>query len=224
MKRKIEIIAVIALFSMVTGVYGQNKDKAIYREAKPGFFQNVILKEDQVISEKQNPDKPRMAFTVDMSNASLPNKMDMYKNVMWHNPTISQGNTNTCWCFSTTSFLESEAYRINKIQVKLSEAYTVYWEYVEKTKGFIESRGTSNFDEGSEANAVPREWKKYGIVPEDAYLGRSADRKYPNDALMVAELKAYLASVKAQNAWDEDAAVATVKAIIIIIWVFLPQR
>jgi len=213
MKRKIEIIAVIALCAMTMSLFGQNKDKAVYKESKPGFFQNTILKEDNVIKEKQNPDKPRMYFTVDLSGASLPNKMDLYKNVQWHNPPVSQGNTNTCWCFSTISFLESEAYRLNKIQVKLSEAYIVYWEYVEKTKGFIESRGKSNFDEGSEANAVTREWKKYGIVPEDIYLGRSADRKYPNDAEMVAEMKAYLDSVKKLNAWDEDAAVSTIKAI-----------
>jgi len=37
-----------------------------------------------------------------------------------------------CWCFSTTSFLESEIYRLTQRKIKLSELHTVYWEYVEK--------------------------------------------------------------------------------------------
>lgn len=38
--------------------------------------------------------------------------------------------------------------------------YTVYWEYVEKTKRYVHERGKSAFAEGSEANAVTRMWKK----------------------------------------------------------------
>ena len=66
---------------------------------------------------------------------------------------------------------ESEIYRISKMKVKLSEMYTVYWEYVEKARRFVEKRGDSDFNEGSEANAVTRMWKKYGIIPESDYHG-----------------------------------------------------
>ncbi len=165
MKRIILFITIIFCIPDCLTLFGQNKDKAIFREGKPGFYQNSIMKDDREVKEKAEPASVNKSFVVDLTNASLPNKFDLYKNQQWHNLPVSQGNTSTCWCFSTTSFLESEAYRINKIQVKLSEMYTVYWEYVEKVKRYIEQRGNSAFAEGSEANAVTRMWKKYGIVP-----------------------------------------------------------
>ena len=174
------------LFSMIiTGLLlilpasGQNKDKAIFIVPKPGFYQNSIMKDDREVRERLNPVKENKVLSVDLSGYQLPNKVELYKNQQWRNPPISQGNTNTCWCFSTTSFLESEVYRISKMKVKLSEMYTVYWEYVDKTRGFIQSRGTSAFEEGSEANAVTRVWKKYGIVPEADYTGLLDGRKVP---------------------------------------------
>jgi bleomycin hydrolase len=194
-------------------VNGQNKDKAVFTVPKPGFYQNSILKDDHEVKELITPVKENKVFGVDLSGYQLPNKMELYKNRQWHNPPVSQGNTNTCWCFSTTSFLESEVYRINKMKVKLSEMYTVYWEYVEKARGFIQKRGNSNFDEGSEANAVTRVWKEYGIIPESDYTGLLDGRKFPNHEDMISEMKTYLQSLKANSAWDEESAVATIKSI-----------
>ena len=147
----------------------QNKDKAVFIVPKPGFYQNSILKDDREVNDKLAPVTERKIFTAELSGYQFPAKVDLYSNKQWHNPPISQGNTSTCWCFSATSFLESEAYRINKLKVKLSEIYTVYWEYVEKARRYIEKRGDSDFDEGSEANAVTSIWKKYGIIPEGRY-------------------------------------------------------
>ena len=204
---------------IVTGVVllmpvnGQNKDKATFIVPKLGFYQNSILKDDREVKEQISPLKERKIFTVDLSGYQLPNKMELYKNQQWHNPPVSQGNTNTCWCFSTTSFLESEIYRINKMKVRLSEMYTVYWQYVEKTRRFIQKRGDSAFEEGSEANAVTEMWKKYGIIPEADYTGLPDGRKYPNHEDMIKEMKSYLESLKNNSAWDEEAAIATVKSI-----------
>ena len=194
-------------------VAGQNKDKAVFTVPKPGFYQNSILKDDRDVKEQVTSIKENKVLGVDLSGYKLPNKMELYKNQQWHNPPVSQGNTNTCWCFSTTSFLEAEVYRINKMKVKLSEMYTVYWEYVEKTRRFIQERGNSAFDEGSEANAVTRMWKKYGIIPEADYSGLPVGRKFHNHEEMIAEMKAYLQSLKANSAWDEEAAIATIKSI-----------
>ncbi len=143
----------------------------------------------------------------------LPNRLDLYPDRYWHNPPVSQGNTNSCWCFSTTSLLESEAMRINKVQVKLSEMYTVYWEYVEKARRYVKERGNSLFDEGSEANAVTRIWKKYGVVPESDYEGLLDGRKFHSHAAMIAEMKEYLAAVKEASAWDEEGVVQTIRSI-----------
>ena len=204
------IISGLVLFMPVNG---QNKDKAIFTVPKPGFYQNSIMKDDREVKGKTTPIKENKILGVDLTGYQLPNKVELYKNQQWHNPPVSQGNTNTCWCFSTTSFLESEVYRINKIKVKLSEMYTVYWEYVEKTRRFIEERSNSAYDEGSEANAVTRMWKKYGIIPESDYKGLPVSRKFHNSEEMITEMKAYLQSLKANSAWDEEAAVATIKSI-----------
>ena len=213
MKRIILFITIIFFIPGCLTLFGQNRDKAIFREAKPGFYQNSIMKDDREVKEKAEPARVNKSFVVDLTNASLPNKIDLYKNQQWHNSPVSQGNTNTCWCFSTTSFLESEAYRINKTRVRLSEMYTVYWEYVEKVKRYIEQRGNSAFAEGSEANAVTRMWKKYGIVPLEAYSGLPDGRKYHNHEAMFNEMNDYLNSVKANSDWNEEAAIATVKSI-----------
>ncbi len=213
MKRRIAFISAIVLCSFTVSLSGQNKDKAVFRESKPGFFQNSIMKDDSNVKDKMEPGKARKSFVVDLSAASLPNKMDLYKNIQWHNAPVSQGNTSTCWSYSTTSLLETEAYRINKVKVKLSEMYTVYWEFVEKAKGYINTRGKSVFDEGSEGNAVTRIWSAYGVVPEDAYTGLTEGRKYQNHDEMLKEMKQYLESLKATSSWDEGAAVTTIKSI-----------
>jgi len=213
MKIKIVTITLLLSCSVFITLNGQNKDKAVFREPKPGFYQNSIMKDDREVKEKAEPERINRSFVVDMTTASLPNKLDLYKNQQWHNAPVSQGNTNTCWCFSTTSFLESEVYRINKVQVKLSEMFTVYWEYVEKVKRYIQQRGNSAFAEGSEANAVTRMWKKYGAVPLEAYPGLLDGRKYHNHEAMFNELHSYLSSLKASSSWDEETAIATVKSI-----------
>lgn len=194
-------------------VNAQIKVKAVFETPGPGFYQKTILKDIREVGERLSPKKEHRVLTVDLSEYKLPDKIALYKNVQWHNPPISQGNTNTCWCFSTTSFLETEAYRISKIKVKLSEMYTVWWEYVEKTRRYIEKRGESAFDEGSEANAVTRMWKKYGIIPESDYTGLLDGRIYPDHEPMIKEMKDYLASVKERSAWNEEEAIATIKSI-----------
>lgn len=210
---KILRIVILVTCSVSLNVAGQNKDKAIFRESQPGFYQNSILRDDREVNAKIESVEVNKNFVLDLTSASLPDKVDLYKNQQWHNTPVSQGNTGTCWCFSTTSFLESEIYRINKIQVKLSEMYTVYWEYVEKARRYIHERGNSVFEEGSEANATTRIWKKYGVVPADAYTGLLNDRKYHNHENMINEMKNYLGSLKSTSSWDEEVAITTIKSI-----------
>jgi bleomycin hydrolase len=194
-------------------VNAQNKVRAIFVTPKPGFFQNSVMKDDREVTERLSPPAEYKILTVDLSDNHYPAKVSYYTNTQWHNPPVSQGNTNTCWCFSTTSFLESEAYRINKMKVRLSEMYTVYWEYVEKARRFVEKRGDSDFNEGSEANAVTRMWEKYGIIPEADFTGLLDGRKFPNHEPMIKEMKSYLALVRERSAWDEEAVISTIKSI-----------
>jgi bleomycin hydrolase len=213
MKHIFLTIACLAICLISFRAEGQNKDKAVFKELKPGFIQTSVLKDDREVQMKKEAAPVRRVFQVDLSGVDLPNKLDLYKNKQWHNPPISQGNTSTCWCFSTTSFFESEVYRLYQKEVKLSEMYTVYWEFVEKARRYVEQRGNSAFAEGSEANAVPRMWKKYGIVPEDAYPGLMEGRKFHNHDAMMKEMETYLGTVKSTASWDEETVLGTIKSI-----------
>jgi bleomycin hydrolase len=214
-RNKFKLIQAITISGLIffMPLNAQNKDKAVFLIQKPGFYQNSILKDDREVNERLAPVPERKIFTTDLSGYQFPAKVELYSNRQWHNPPVSQGNTNTCWCFSTTSYLESEAWRISKIRVKLSEMYTVYWEYVEKARRFVEKRGESDFNEGSEANAVTRMWKKYGVIPEADYTGLLDGRKFHNHEPMIKEMKNYLELVKTRSAWDEEAVIATIKSI-----------
>ncbi|HNW73123.1 MAG: C1 family peptidase [Bacteroidales bacterium] len=210
MKKTSFLLAV--LIPVVAAQAQQPGTPAIMKESKPGYYQNTIMKDIRAVDESSAPAKTVKRFQADLSGMSFPNKVSLYQQE-WRLPPVSQGNTNTCWCFSTTSFFESEVKRISGQEIKLSEMFTVYWEYVEKTRRFIAERGNSAFGEGSEANAVIREFSKYGAVPESAYTGLQDGRKFHTHAKMYNELKDYLEVVKNTNAWNEETVVATVRSI-----------
>ena len=185
------------------------QDKGVFVEPKPGFY-DEIMKGIKEYNEK--PKKERKTFKMDFTGMDIPKSIDEFK-YYWHNETVSQGNTGTCWSYATTSFFESEIYRLYNKKIKLSEIYTAYWEYIEKTKRFVRERGNSEFGEGSEANAVTRIWNEYGIVPLEAYSGMKPEQKFHDHSTMFKEMKAYLNNLKTTNAWIEEDAVNTVRAI-----------
>ncbi|HOY31635.1 MAG TPA: C1 family peptidase [Bacteroidales bacterium] len=215
MKNKIKsgLLIVSMMLCSMANAQVPHKDKAFFKEYQPGYYQNYILKGIEDFNKKDEPPKIETRLKMDFSGMSLPNDITLYKK-QWYNDPVSQGNTGTCWCFSTTSYLESEIYRLSGQQVKLSEMYTVYWEYVEKAKYFIKTRGTSAFAEGSEANAVTRMWKLYGIVPLDAYNGMMKGQSYHDHSKMFEEMNSYLQSLKNSNAWNEELTISTIKSIL----------
>lgn len=191
----------------------QPKDKSKFNEYKAGYYENSILKgiEEQAKTEVQKPTVK--TFKIDVSGKDIPTNPELYTTV-WRNTPISQGNTGTCWSFSATSFFETEVYRLSKQQIKLSEIYTVYWEYVEKAAEFVRTRGKSVFDEGSQGNGVLRVFKKYGAVPWDQYNGLKNGKNVHDHSKMAEEMRNYLKAVKESNAWNETEVTSTIKAIL----------
>ena len=204
------LIFAMALCTM-SNLYSQTKieSKGIFEDPKEGFYEEILKQLDDYTPSK---DKKKI-FRVDFNGLDIPKSLSEFK-TYWYNPPISQGRTGTCWCFSTTSYFESEINRLYGKKVKLSEMYTVYFEYLEKAKRFVSERGNSAIGEGSEANAVSRIWKKYGIVPEDAYTGLQPGQKFHDHKKLFDEINAYLQNLKTTNAWDEETAVQTVKSIL----------
>jgi len=186
------------------------RDKGIFVEPKNPYWDEIKKATEEFGKTKPVPQK---AFIVDLSGFDTPKGLEGF-NPVWHNPPTSQGNTNTCWCFSTVSMFESEVYRLYGKKVRISEAYTIYCEYVERAKRFIRERGDSAVGEGSEANAVARDWKLYGCLPREVYSGLKPGQKFHDHSKLIAEITSYLNHLKSADAWNEDEAVKTVKSIL----------
>lgn len=202
------LITILISLSILISVSAQSKGKFI--ESKNEFWKHI---EDEIAKYEEKEKEPKMIFQVDLEGVTIPTSVEQFE-TYWHQPPISQGNTGTCWSFSTTSYFESEVYRLHKKEVKLSEMYTVYWEYVEKAKGFVESRGETLFAQGSEANAVTRIWKKYGIIPRELFTGLKEGQEFYNQEPLEKEMYDYLQNVKETNAWNEDVVIETIKTFL----------
>lgn len=200
------------------GLYVKRKrDKVLKKlmDENKEAIKKVKDKREKYLKAKKEEKKkePKRKFVVDFSNVKVPQSPAVFKSAFHFKP-VAQYLTGTCWAFSGTSFYESEIYRITGKKIKLSEMYTVYWEYIEKAKGFVKSYGTSVFDEGSELDAVNKIFKKYGCMPESVYDGLKDGKKMHNHGLMVREMKAFLQFVKDNDLWDEDYVVKNIKLIL----------
>ncbi len=209
---KARIILICLLLSQLA-VQAQLRDTGTFIEMKPGYYQNYILKGIETFEDPHIPQPARKYFGVDLSKIKLPNDIREYTTI-WRQPPISQGNTGTCWSFGSTSMMESEIWRITGRAVKLSEMYTVYWEYVERAIDFVNTRGETYYAEGSESNAILRIMKKHGAMPYQMYTGLLAGQTVHNHENMIAALQAYLETVKQNAAWNEDVVVNNVRAIL----------
>lgn len=96
---------------------------------------------------------------------------------------ISQGRTGTCWSFSTTSFLESEAFRITGELHDFSEMASVRVIYPEKVERYVRYHGKHQMGPGGLSHDVTHAAAKYGIVPQAVYNGGQAADSYDHGAL-----------------------------------------
>ncbi len=103
----------------------------------------------------------------------------------------SQGQTGTCWSFSTSSFLESEVYKKTGEHVDISEMYTVRNTYPTKAWNYVMRQGKIQFSEGGLAHDVINSIGKYGVVPESSFTGVKVDGAY-NHSELVGKLKKVL--------------------------------
>jgi bleomycin hydrolase len=107
----------------------------------------------------------------------------------------NQAMTGTCWCFATTSLVESEEIRKENREIDLSEMFTVRNMYVEKAKNYILRNGKTQFGEGGLGHDELRAVATYGAMPLDEYTGLlNGARNYDHQRLF-GELKKYIDSV-----------------------------
>jgi bleomycin hydrolase len=125
-------------------------------------------------------------------------------------PVKDQAETNTCWCFSTTSFIESEILRLGGGEMDLSEMFIVRHLYPKKAEHFMRYHGETTFRGGSLAHDAIEIIRQYGIVPEEFYQGtRSGGPPHDHremDAVLRAMLDAVLNSKTSSisHSWHES--------------------
>ena len=124
-------------------------------------------------------------------------------------PVISQGQTGTCWSFSTTSFLEAEIIRLTGKKIDLSEMYNVRNTYLDKAENYVMRQGKAQFGEGGLSHDVINSARKYGIVPESNFIGKTNPELNFDHSKMVEELetvvkKAVAETPKKYPNWKKD--------------------
>jgi bleomycin hydrolase len=117
----------------------------------------------------------------------------------------NQAQSGTCWSFSSLSFFETEMIRMGKPQLNLSEMFVVRNAYADKAEKYVRMHGLINFGPGGAFHDVAYVIKKYGIVPEQAYIGKVNGEKEINhndlDAMMKAIADVAVKSNRPLPAW-----------------------
>lgn len=215
MKNKTLLVSIISLCLLVlvilTGCRKEEKAAAKPQAQVPG--EEFLVVNEAVYKTRTQEGKEKTYLSTDFSAIERPSSIEEFSQA-FHFPPLRQYNTNTCWSFATTSFLESELKRLGKGEVKLSEMHTVYWEYIEKARRFVREKGNSAIGEGSEHNAVIERIKPYGVVRAQDYSGLLTPGTEHDHRALFREFRKYLEFCKTNSYWDEDKAISYVKEIL----------
>jgi len=105
----------------------------------------------------------------------------------------NQASTGTCWCFATTSFIESELLRKGKGEYDLSEMFIIRNNYVDRLNDNYLRQGKGNTGPGGLAHDWMTEFTQNGIVPDEVYTGLNYGSPTHNHG----ELQAFINAVAA---------------------------
>lgn len=105
-------------------------------------------------------------------------------------PVKNQAATGTCWCFATTSFMESELLRMGKGEYDLSEMFIVRQKYMNQLQDNYLRRGEGNIGQGSLSHTFMNAYRQVGIVPEEVYKGINYDSERHNHYEMAQYMEA----------------------------------
>lgn len=186
------------------------RDKAVFGNYPDTFKQGLRRQVDPTTRPAEGDQRVLM---LDPATINAPKSPGDFTQA-WHQPPVSQGLTGQCWDFAATSFLESEVRRVTGREVRFSVAHTWYWEFVEKAREFVRTRGQSAFNRGSEADAVLRIWQQHGALPAEAYRGLPPGQEILQDTPAMREMLAELAARKTRGDWNEEEAVNAIRAIL----------
>jgi bleomycin hydrolase len=108
----------------------------------------------------------------------------------------NQGQTGTCWSFSSLSFFESELIRMGKGKdFNLAEMFIARKAYPLKADNYVRMHGRANMAEGGGFSDVINVIRRYGMVPEEVYTGKKNPKDQHNHAVLEATLKGIVGAV-----------------------------
>lgn len=212
-------IWIMVLIVSVTGslsLIGQSSKKLKYLERSPRgkVFQELRQKQNEEeakkdhetkkIKERQQKEKRRKKRLKAVPENVFPPQSPKVFASVFHFPPEPQHATGTCWSFATTSYFESEIFRITGKKINLSKMWGPYFELLEKSRQYIRERGEFEVSSGGEANGIVRIWKQYGIVPLRVYNGLKGENRIHNHWPMMKELNQYLEYIRDNNLWNEE--------------------
>lgn len=115
-------------------------------------------------------------------------------------PVENQGESGTCWSYSTNSFLESEMIKAGGPSIHLAPIYTARCAYMEKAENYVRMHGAVSWGDGGEPHDVINMLAKYGTIPESDYRGLNYGTKINDFGEMMSVIKGMLdAVIKAPN-------------------------
>lgn len=114
----------------------------------------------------------------------------------------NQGQSGTCWNYSTTSLIESEEMRKGLGEFNLSEMFSARNIYMEKAKNYILRQGKAQFGEGGLGHDLIRAVALYGAMPQEAFQGVSGE--IPDHTGLETALKNYLDSTLKSRPLNPD--------------------
>lgn len=167
------------------------------------FTSSIILSVNLIIAQvnpagELDPRFSRIEKGIKSADLDFLSKSDFNFTNIKVNPSTAvknQQQTGTCWAFSTTSLIESQAIKNNVGNTDLSEMFTVRNIYIEKAKNYILRQGHAQFSQGGLGHDLIRSIANYGAMPEEAYRGLPGNAKSYNHELLFADLKKYIDSV-----------------------------
>jgi bleomycin hydrolase len=140
-----------------------------------------------------------------IANSQVPGYVFTMKKELACTPVKNQSATNTCWCFSGISMLESELLRMGKKPYDLSEMFIVRHTYEKKAQMYARMHGSSTFAGGGEYGDLLNGCREVGMVPDIVYPGLNYGETKHNHNEMDATLKGYMDAVikspKLTTAW-----------------------
>ena len=136
---------------------------------------------------KQNLLKPKISLLIIFlifSSLSIKAQEFIIEKEIQATPVKNQAYSGTCWCFATTSFIESELLKKGKGEFNLSEMFTVRNVYKEKAITHIRMQENNFFTAGGQSYNVFFALNNFGAVPESIYSGLISEKNLHNHAIL----------------------------------------